>query len=1052
MHKKIICLLFFISFFLGNCVFAQKTAIYQSPDNDYRLAIELFNKKDYGAAQKIFENVIQETEDVNSELIANSKYYSAICATKLFNSDSEYLLTNFINEHPESPKIKRVYFQLGNFQYYKRKYYSSIKSYNKVDIYDLTNEELAEYYFKLGYSYFRLKKYDKSEKTFYEIINIKNKFSNPANYYYAHIAYKNKNYEVAFKSFQKLLKDENFGSIVPYYIIQIYYQQEKYEELIEVGTQLLNNATIKRMPEIERLIGESYYKTSRFDKAIPYLKIYIEKTKNIVSRKDIYQLGYAYYKTANYTKAINNFKKVIRIKDSLSQNAYYHIADCFLKNNQKKFACDAFLSAFKLAFDKKIQEDALFNYAKLSYELSYNPYNETVKYFQKYIKLYPNSPRKDEVYSYLVNLFLTTRNYKAALSSIEKINLTDENLKSAFQRITYYRGVELFNDGKKNKAIKLFNKSLKYDCYKTITAQAYYWKAEAFYRTSNFDSAIVNYNIFLLTPGAFSLPVYYTAHYNIGYSYFKKKNYEKAIGFFRKYTSYENKKDTKIENDAYLRIADCYFVSKKYYDAIEYYDKAINLKKTDTDYAMFQKALSLGVLAKFDKKISVLLNLLDNYPKTKLAPDANYEIANTYLVLNNNEKALKYFKEITDNYPSSSYIKNSMLKTGLIQFNTKKDEQALQTFKKIVSNYPGTTESRDALVNIKNIYIDMDKTEDFFVYVKNLPFANVSNAEQDSITYTAAENNYMNNNCNKAITGFTNYLKKFPDGIFTVNANYYKAECEYKTDNIQEALKGYIFVIAQQKTKFTENSLLKASNIYFELKNYEKALSYFLKLEEIAEYKSNIVKARIGQMGCNFLLNEYNQAIKSSYKLISTKKVSNEIIQQAHLTIAKSALKLDSIALAQTEFEITIKLINNEARAEAEYNLALIQYKLENYKKSEKMIFDLINHVPSYDYWIAKSFILLSDNYIKIGNTFQAKHTLQSIIDNYEGADIIKIAHEKQNAILKSEKIEEQKKAQQELEIKFKNNTPEQNYLFEENSIEEINNLDSLNLDTLNNK
>jgi hypothetical protein len=52
---------------------------------------------------------------------------------------------------------------------------------------------------------------------------------------------------------------------------------------------------------------------------------------------------------------------------------------------------------------------------------------------------------------------------------------------------------------------------------------------------------------------------------------------------------------------------------------------------------------------------------------------------------------------------------------------------------------------------------------------------------------------------------------------------------------------------------------------------------------------------------------------------------------------------------------------------------------------------------------VAKGFILLSDVYVKKENNFQAKQTLQSIIDNYEGQELVVIAREKLNAILATE-------------------------------------------------
>ena len=47
-------------------------------------------------------------------------------------------------------------------------------------------------------------------------------------------------------------------------------------------------------------------------------------------------------------------------------------------------AKNAFYNAYQLDFNKSITEDALFSYAKLSYELDFNPYAEAEKSFTKY--------------------------------------------------------------------------------------------------------------------------------------------------------------------------------------------------------------------------------------------------------------------------------------------------------------------------------------------------------------------------------------------------------------------------------------------------------------------------------------------------------------------------------------------------------------------------------------------------------------------------------------------------------------------------------------------
>ncbi|MFH1321985.1 MAG: tetratricopeptide repeat protein [Bacteroidota bacterium] len=1024
--------------YLANSVFAQKTTIYNNDINDYKLGLELFEKKKYGAAQKSFLKTVETINNPNSEIRTSAGYYAALCALELFNKDAEFMLTRFIKNHPENNKVRIAYFQLGKYKFRKKSYKKAIEWFQKVDVYDLDNLQLSEYYFKLGYSYFITGDYERARQVFYEIKDTETKYTAPAIYYYSHICYLNKNYETALQGFLKLSSSKSFAHIVPYYITQIYYLQQKHEKLLEYAPPLLDSANTKRAPEIARLIGEAYYATSQYAESIPFLKKYMELAF-IVTRDDMYQLGYAYYKSDDYDKAISLFKKVVGNKDILMQNSFYHLGDCYLKKNKEKFARFAFRSASKFDFDKKIQEDASFNFAKLSYQLNLNP----IFALKRYIDQYPNSERIDKAYEYLVEVYLTTKNYKLALSSLEKIDNKDQKLMSAYQRIAYFRGVELFNDQKLPSAIGHFDKSLTYTEDKNIEAFCHYWKGEAFYRQEMFDPAIESYDKFIYSPAAFELPVFNTVNYNLGYAYFWEKDYPNAITWFRKFVRDSTYHDIVKINDAYLRIADSYFVTKDYFNAIDYYDEAINLSGhgtlpseeimvMDGDYALFQKGLALGVIEKQDEKVSVLLSLLAKYDSSAYADDAKYELAKSYALLNQSDSALVYYNRVIDKHPNSSYVAKSMLNTGLVYYSKNENKIALVTFKRVINDYPATPEAMEALVGLKNIYIDMGDIDAYTKYVEGLTFANITRSSLDSTTYEAAELRYIRGDCKNAVRDFANYLEKFPDGFFVLNANFYKAECEFKVLNHQDALAGYHYVIGKPKNNFSEKSLMRSSGIHFNDANYEMALKNYILLEQIAEYKHNIIEARIGQMRCNFLLKEYNNAIREARRLIETEKAANEIINEAHFTIARSALETDNYNLALTEFMTTATATRSEMGAEAEYYAAYIQYLRSEHDESEKTIFNLINRVPSYDYWITKGFILLADNYVQADNTFQAKATLLSIIDNSENEELIAIARDKLNKILEAEQTEEQKKVQEEFEFEFENYDINYDKLFEE--------------------
>ncbi|NJK87476.1 MAG: tetratricopeptide repeat protein, partial [Bacteroidales bacterium] len=276
-----------------------------------------------------------------------------------------------------------------------------------------------------------------------------------------------------------------------------------------------------------RIIGESYYRTNRFKEAIPYLEKYMEKA-DYVTKEDKYQLAFAYYRSGNYEEAAGMFGRLSTGNSLICQNALYHLADCYLKLDKKQDARMAFSSASKQNFDQNIAEDALFNYAVLTYELSYNPFNEAIIALNDYIEKYPNSKRTDEAYNFLVLAYMNTKNYSMALASIEKIKNKTTEIKKSYQKIAFYRALELFNNLRYNESIKMLDQSLTYGEFDhKLALMVHYWKAEAFYRLDDYSSAIENYNRFLNQTGSYNLDEYDFAMYGIAYSFFSKNNITK---------------------------------------------------------------------------------------------------------------------------------------------------------------------------------------------------------------------------------------------------------------------------------------------------------------------------------------------------------------------------------------------------------------------------------------------------------------------------------------------------------------------------------------------
>ena len=1015
---------------------AQRTMVYTEPQYLFSNALDLFYKNKFSSAQKEFEKYLRHNPK-NSLNYSDAQYYVAICASELFNNNAEELLNKFITNYPESPKITQAFYNLGVYLYRKKRYKESIEWLEKSNTHEFSEELLRDYYFKLGYAYFEEKNFEKAKINLFEVKDIDNKYASAAKYYYSHICYLEKNYETALTGFQQLKDNEQFSHIVPYYIAQLYYLQEKYTELIAYAPPLLDSANTKRAPEIAKILGEAHYRTNNFIEALRYYAVYKEKG-GIYNREDYYEMGFANSKVSNYSKAVENYQSALGVNDSLSQIIYYAMGECYIKNNEKAFARNAFQKAYQSNFDLDLKEDALFNYAKLSYELDYNPYNEAIISLNEYLSKYPNNKRAEEVNTFLVNVYLTTKNYKSALESIEKLKVLSTDLEYAYQRICYNRAVELFNSNELNDAKSTFNKGLKYMKEKNLSALSKYWLGEIHYKQNDFGTAISYFNEFIYEPGAALTPYFNTVNYNLGYSYFSQKQYSAAITWFRKFSSKKEEPDTKKLTDAHLRTADGYFLTKQYNLASDYYNEAFKLKEFDGDYALFQKSMADGLMGKMEQKEMGLSQLITNYTNSAYLADAYYEMAQAQLDLKKNSEAVSNLDILLTQFPNSSYIKKALNKKGLIFKNLNRDEEAVNTFKTVVANYPGTNESKDALYQIKMILMEDSKIEDWENYAKSIPFANISISELDSATYDIAKTKFESNDCDGATREFNNYLTKYPNGIFAVQANYSKSDCDYKAAKYKEALNGYDFVIKQSRNKYTETSLAKASYIsYHKIQDYTLALAYYSQLEKIAEFKDNLMDAQIGIMRSAYKLNQYDRSKDAANKILLSEKISAEMSVESKFILANSLLNLKDTTLALAEFIALSNATTTETGAISKYNVAEIYYNKKDTANAEKACYEIINQDPSFDFWVAKSFILLSDIFVLKNDRFQAKHTLQSIIDNFEGAELIRISKEKLDKIIQDEKELEQKKVKQELELEINQSKPIDEKLFEEEKPQE---------------
>ncbi|WP_045372680.1 tetratricopeptide repeat protein [Jejuia pallidilutea] len=977
-------------------VVAQQSAVYTNNLVDFQKALSLYNNQQYQAAQSLFAQIKKEAE--REGLIADCTYYIANCAVRLNQQNADQLINDFVEEYPTSTKRNTAFVDVADYYFANGKYAYARKWYKRVDESALSRKEQQKFYFNNGYTAFVTKQYKDAKKYLSRVENSQ-QYGAQAKYYIGFMAYEGDDYDRANEYFEQVENQERYKEKLSYYQADLNFKLGKFEKAIELAKARLDASDADEVSELSKIIGESYFNLEQYAEAIPYLQAYKGK-RGKWNNTDFYQLGYAHYKQGDYENAVSEFSKIIDGNNSIAQNAYYHLGESYIKLNKKQEALNAFRNASQMDFNLKIQEDAWLNYAKISYEIG-NPYQSVPQVLAAYLDKYPKTAYKEEIETLLIDSYITSKNYEEALTLLER-KKSFEN-KMAYQKVAFYRGLELYNESKYLEAETLFDKSLSEPRDARFTARATFWKAEADYNLTDYDDALVGFKQFMQQAAGMDLPEQKHIDYNLAYTYFKLKNYNQASNYFNQFIAKPQEDKVRL-NDAYLRLADGYFVSSKYNEAIKAYTNAIKLNELEADYAFFQKAISTGYAGNSPKKIKELEAFILEYQKSKLRDDALYELGNSYVKAGNINKAMASYDKLNLEYRMSSFVPKSLLRQGLIHYNASENDAALSKFKKVAGDYPNTPEAVQAVSTARLIYIDLGRVNEYAAWVKQLDYVEVTDADLDNASYEAAEKQYLEGNTDAAIKQFNSYLNNFPNGIHSLQSHFYLGQLYYKKDLIANAAPHYKYVVEASQSEFTEEALYRLSQYHLEGKNWNQAIPLLKRLEAEANFPQNVVFAQSNLMKANYQLEHYDEAVTYADKVLKNSKIDNKIQSDAYIIIARSAIKTGDEAKAKSAYKNVEKVATGETAAEALFYDAYFKNKAGDYKSSNISAQKLAKDYSGYKYYGAKGLVVMAKNFYALEDAYQATYILESVIENFKQFDdVVEDAQTELNLIKREE-------------------------------------------------
>jgi len=992
---------------------AQQTQVFAADERHFQEGLELFDRGQYGAALEAFRRYLA-VEPVHAgqagpaarDRTADAEYYYAVSGLYLSHPDAEGLILDFAEQHPAHPRSAAAYFELGKFYFDQKNYESAIRYLLKVAPDNLSNDQRAESDFKLGYSYFEQKKYEKARLLFDRNKQVQSQYKYASAYYAGYLGYRAGDYAAARADLAVAEQNDAYKPVVPAVVTQIYYKEGNYDGLITYAAKALQNSPPpQNADEIQLLLGDAYYQKQEYKEAAENFDKYAAVHKGRIEPVLQYKIGFANYKMGDYKGAIASLKNVAVRRDSLGQNAAYHLGLSYVQTNQKPQAVTAFEAARQGTFDRNIAENATLKLGQVQYELGNLP--ETIAVLRDFRKKFPRSKNQATVDDLLSTSFLSSTDYPQALAYLESLDDRSDKLNATYQRVAYAQAATLYNNGNYAEALPLLDKSLKFPADDGLRAAAQVLRGEIYSVGQKYPEAIAAYVAAARAArqGGVSpeeADFEQKARYGLGYAYYNTKQYDRARPQFQAFLSDTDAKPSDPNYfDATLRLGDTYYVSKSYPQALALYDKVIQANAADKDYAYYQKGRTLGAMGRREEASNTLAALLKTSPNSRYAEDAVFQQAQLSFEAGEYQAAATGFARLIDNRPTSPLVPQALQKRGVAYANLQQQDKAVADFQRVLAEFPRSEAASQALYSLQESLTALGRTEEFDAALAAFKAQNPDSKATESVEFEAAKSLYLAEKYQPAILRLESYLKQYPQSALGADARFFLADSYLKTGDKQQGLARLREVVAEGKTEFVNRAVGRLADLEFDNKNYAEAAKLYERLRSASANRREVANATLGQLRSLYESGDYPGTRRVAEELSTQAGATANATNAALLYLGKASYRAGALDQAATELATAATAAPNDVNgAEAQYFLAETLFKQKKNDEAKAAALKVNADFSNYALWQGRAFLLVADIYAAEGDNFQARGTLNSIIDNnFPVAEIVEAAKQRLKAL-----------------------------------------------------
>lgn len=967
--KKYILSIVFLSFLMPSFMgWAQ-----DSRKARYEKAVSLYRQGIYAEAMSCFGELSLEQPDM---MCAG---YECLCALKMRSESREVKTYSYLFEYPFSPLASQIVFEYGRILFDDGDYESARDWFGEIHYADLVGDDSSECLFKSAYCDYVLGDNDKARGGFEKIAaSSTSPYAPAACYSLGYICYNDRNFEEAAGWYDRSSKSEEYRAMSEYYIIDCDFMMKKYDKVIADGTAKLDSFSPECAAHVRRLVAESYLVKGEAAKA---REIYVVDDSP-KSRSDLFFEGSLMYAVRDWKGAIANYSAMENRTDSIGQVANYNLGYSYIQTKNKVAALRSFKDASESDIDPEIAEDALFNYAKLAFDL-----NNDGSVFQRYITKYPSKKSSDSIYGYMAVAALRSKDYAAAVEAFDKIDDLDPDMRDNYMKTNYLRASQLVSDGSYRAAIPCLKSAAYYaDKGSGFYKLSRFWLAESYFRSGDYPSARVVFTDLWNNSAFEGTPQYAYVPFSMGYCYFKEGAYKQAVKWF---DTYLETGEQGWRQSALVRKSDCYFIEKNYKDALSGYEKAYDEEKNPNEvYAYYQAGLCYGLLGNDQKKILALQPVRQASPDARFYSEALYELGRAYVAVKRSDAAAECFNKLLDGAKDTTYMVRSLIELGMIARNRTHNGEAMDYYKSVIALMPVSTYAEDALAALESIYQSNADPQGYLEYLAEIGMTNYkTDEEKEQMLFNAAEQVYASGDWQKAIASLEAFMRHYPSGKMVPRACFYMADSYRMLGQKEQACDFYRKVMASEDDAYLELATLNYAALSYSLQDYGTAYDAYESLMANARIPQNKTVARQGMMCSAYSGRMFAKAIAAASDVIAQADADKTLVEEAQWIKAKSYLAESHREEALPLLESLSKNADTPRGAEARYLIIKDAYDSGEFDKARDLVFTFSDAGTDQSYWLAKSFIILGDCYVEKGDKKQAIATYKSVLDGYEAPD-----------------------------------------------------------------